>query len=107
MTARRLVVPMSDSGHSRRNGNVCNEVRPTPKQTSLDQLQALHARVPVAADDDVIVYGNAQWFRDLDNHPRHLDVRARRCRVSSGMVVQENTVRPMALMALCFWNRAG
>ena len=31
----------------------------------------------VLADDEVVVHGNAQWPRDLDDRPRHVDVGAR------------------------------
>ena len=39
-------------------------------------LQRLEARVPVFADDEVIVHGDAESARDLDDRLRHLDVGA-------------------------------
>ena len=44
---------------------------------SLDQLHCLQARVAVLADDEVVVHGNAELPRDLDDCPRHVDVGAR------------------------------
>src|SRR5215472_4587354 len=41
------------------------------------QLQRLEARVAVLADDEVVVHGDAQRARDLDDRPRHVDVGAR------------------------------
>jgi hypothetical protein len=35
--------------------------------TALDQLQSTKARVPILADDDVIVHGDAERARRLDN----------------------------------------
>ena len=48
---------------------------------SLNQLQPPQARVPLLADDEVIVHGDAERLRHLDDLLGHLDVRARRCRV--------------------------
>ena len=45
----------------------------------------------VFADDEVVVHGNAQRPRDLDDRPRHLDVGARGGGIAGGMVV-------------CVWN---
>jgi hypothetical protein len=42
---------------------------------TLDQPQALHAGMPVLADDEVIVHGNPKWCGDVDDGARHLDVR--------------------------------
>ena len=42
----------------------------------LDQFQSLQAGVAFLADDDVIVHGNPQGARDLDDRLRHLDVGA-------------------------------
>ena len=40
------------------------------------QLQRLETRVAVLADDEVVVHGDAQRARDLDDRPRHVDVGA-------------------------------
>ena len=44
----------------------------------------------IAADDEVVVHGDAQWLRDLHDHPRHFNIGARGCRVSSGMIVHHD-----------------
>jgi hypothetical protein len=62
------------------------------KADVLDQLQPLQAGVPVLADDDVVVDGDAERLRHLDDRLRHLDVGARRRRIAGGMVVQDTTV---------------
>jgi hypothetical protein len=43
----------------------------------------------VLADDDVIVHGDAQRPRDVDDGFRHLDVGLRRRRIAGGVVVQD------------------
>jgi hypothetical protein len=43
----------------------------------------------VLADDDVVVHGDAEGLRDLDDRLRHLDVRTRGRRVAGRMVVHE------------------
>jgi hypothetical protein len=48
------------------------------------QLQRLETRMPVAADDEVVVHRNAQWPRDLDDRPRHVDVGARGGGIAEG-----------------------
>ena len=42
---------------------------------SSDQLHPLQARMPVFADDDVVVHGDAERRRDVDDRLGHLDVR--------------------------------
>ena len=56
----------------------------------LDQPQSLEARVPFLADDDVVVHGNAERARHLDDRLRHLDVGARRRRIAGRMVVHQD-----------------
>ena len=46
--------------------------------------------MPVLADDDVVVHGNAERTRHVDDRLRHLDVGARRRRIARGMVVEQN-----------------
>jgi hypothetical protein len=46
--------------------------------------------VSVLADDDVVVDFDAEAARNLDYPFRHFNIGARRCRVASGMVVQES-----------------
>jgi hypothetical protein len=54
----------------------------------LDRPQALEARVPVLAHDNVVMHGNAQRIGDGDDLLRHLDVGAGRRRIARGVVVQ-------------------
>ena len=44
---------------------------------SLNQLQPPQARVPLLADDEVIVHGDAERLCHLDDDARHFDVGAR------------------------------
>src|SRR5262249_18035916 len=44
----------------------------------------------VFPDDEMVVHGNAQWPRDLDDRPRHVDVGARGSGIAGGMVVHQN-----------------
>jgi hypothetical protein len=66
------------------------------------QLQRLETRMPVAADDEVVVHRNAQRARDLDDRPRHVDVGARGGRIAGGMVVHQTTASANGLRALDF-----
>jgi hypothetical protein len=54
------------------------------KAKRLNQLHPLQARMPVFADDDVVVHGNAEGRCDIDDRFRHLDIGLRRGRVASG-----------------------
>jgi hypothetical protein len=58
-------------------------------QTS-HQLHSLQARTPVLADDDVVVHGDAERGGDVDDRLRHPDVRLRRRRVATGMIVHQD-----------------
>ena len=44
----------------------------------------------VLADDEMIVHGNPERPRDVDDRARHVDIGARRRRVAGGMVVHQN-----------------
>src|SRR5262245_63818572 len=59
------------------------------KADVLDQLEPLQARVSILADDDVVVHGDAERFRHLDDRLGHLDVGARRRRVAGRMVMDQ------------------
>ena len=61
------------------------------RDLELHQLHCLETRVTVLADDEVVVHRNAQWPRDLDDRPGHVDVGARGSGIAGGMVV-------------CLWN---
>ena len=55
---------------------------PSVPSAELDQLQPLQARVPVLANNDVIVHRNPEWPGDVDDRLGHVDVGARRCRIA-------------------------
>ena len=56
----------------------------------LDQLHPLQTRMPVLADDDVVVHGNAERGGDLDDRLGHMDVGLRGRRIAGGMVVHQD-----------------
>ncbi len=59
----------------------------------------------VLADDEVVVHGDAERARNVDDSLRHLDVGARGRRIAGGMVVQEQTMQTSPLIALEFlWS---
>src|SRR5258708_29265053 len=58
-----------------------------PPKRRLNQPHPLQARMPVLADHDVVVHGNAERSGDIDDRLGHLDVRLRRRRVAGGMIV--------------------
>ncbi len=60
-------------------------------KTSLYQLQPLHAGMPVLADDEVIVHGNTERARDVDDRLCHLDIRLRGRRIAGGVIVHQHT----------------
>ena len=74
------------SGEWRRHDNRGAAPGPSP---SSNQFQPLQAGVPVLADDDVVVHGNAERAGNGDDRLRHLDVGARGRRVAGGMIVDE------------------
>jgi len=45
--------------------------------------------MPVLADDDVVVHGDAERTRDVDDRAGHLDVGLRRRRIAGGVIVQD------------------
>ena len=55
----------------------------------LDQPQRSEADMPVLADDNMIVNGDAQRLRRVDDRLGHLDIGARGRRISRRMVVDE------------------
>jgi hypothetical protein len=57
----------------------------------LDWLHPLQARMPVVADDDVVMDGNAERGRDVDDRLGHLDVGLRGRRIAGGVVVLQRT----------------
>ena len=69
-------------------------MHPEEQPASSHQLQCLEAGVPVLAHDEVVVHGDAERARDLDDRLRHLDVGARRGGIAGRMVC---TGRPVCL----------
>ena len=57
----------------------------------LYQPQPLEARVPVLADDDVVVHRDAERLRHIDDRLGHVDVGARGRRIAGGMIVHQPT----------------
>jgi hypothetical protein len=55
----------------------------------LDELQSLQAGMPVLADDDVVMHGDAERGRDVDDRAGHLDVGLRWRRIATRMVVHQ------------------
>jgi hypothetical protein len=55
------------------------------------QLESLQASMPVLTDDDVVVHGDAERARHLDDRLRHLHVHARRGRIAAGVIVHHPT----------------
>ena len=47
--------------------------------------------MPVLADDDVIVHGNAKGRGDIDDRARHVDIGLRRRGIAGGMIVHQHT----------------
>lgn len=62
----------------------------TPSTRLSNQPHPLEARVPLLADDDVIVHGNAERVCDRNDLLRHLGVRLRWRRIARGMIVDES-----------------
>jgi hypothetical protein len=54
--------------------------------------------MPALADDDVVVHGDAQRPRDIDDGFGHLHTCLRRRRVAGGMVVHEHIASAMQLI---------
>ena len=61
--------------------------------------------MPILADDDVIVHGDAERPRDVDDRFRHLDVGLRRRRIAGGVVVHHTGALLNTLIQLDFLSR--
>jgi hypothetical protein len=70
-----------------------------------NQLQRLQARVAVLADNEMVVHCDTERARDLHDRLRHLDVGARRRRITRGMVVQEQVTRTSVQILFDFCAR--
>ena len=66
----------------------------------LEQPQAPEARVPLAADHEMVVDRDAERFGGLSDLAGHLDVVARRLGVATGMVVQQRSMRHTILISM-------
>jgi hypothetical protein len=53
--------------------------------------------MPVLADDDVVVHGDAERGGDVDDRLGHLDVGLRRRRIAGGVIVHESIAWRIAL----------
>ena len=58
-----------------------------------NQPQPLEARVPVLADDQMVVHGNPERLCHLDDRLGHLVMCLRRCRIAGGVIVQNRPIR--------------
>ena len=56
--------------------------------------------MPLLADDDVIVNGNAERLGNVGNRLGHLNVRGRRCRIAGGVIVHHPNGRCNQLILL-------
>ena len=86
---------------------VCNRGR---LAQASNQPHPLQARMPVLADDDVVVHRDAERGSDLDDCLGHMDVGLRGRRIATRMVVQQATGPTIALMPFDFhvhWRRQG
>jgi hypothetical protein len=61
----------------------------------------------VLSDDEVVVHGDAERARDLDDRLRHLDVGARGRRIAGGVVVQNQTRPGSTLISFNFCSSPG
>jgi hypothetical protein len=56
----------------------------------LHQLQTPQARVPILADDDVIMHHDSEWGGDVHDLPCHLDISRGRRRIAGRVIVHED-----------------
>jgi hypothetical protein len=63
--------------------------KPTFEDNRSYQPHPFHAGMPVLADDDVIVHGNAERRGDVDDRLGHPDVCLRRRRIAGGVIVHQ------------------
>src|SRR5580692_9893966 len=55
-----------------------------------DQLHPLQARMAVSAYDDVVVHGDAERLRDIDDRFRHLDIGLRWRGIAGRVIVHQD-----------------
>ncbi len=58
--------------------------------------------MPVLADDDVVVHGNAERGGDLDDRLGHVDIGLRGRRIAGGVIVHQATIDATAMISLVF-----
>src|SRR5438094_804269 len=68
---------------------------PQPLRFKLDQLHPLQTRMPVVADDDVVVHGNAERGGDLDDRLGHMDISLRGAAGINAYPSPSSTILPM------------
>jgi len=56
--------------------------------------------MPASADDDVIVHGDAERPRDIDDRAGHLDIRLRGRRIAEGRLCRTRWKSPIVLRNL-------
>jgi hypothetical protein len=71
------------------------------------QLQRLETRMPVLADDEMVVHGNPERTRDLDDRLGHLDVGARRRGIAGRMIVEDQSLPTSTLILFDFLRHNG
>src|SRR6266478_7322094 len=74
-----------------RTAQSCNELpQPQCLPRGLDQLQPLQTRMPVLADNDVVVHGDAERSGDVDDRLGHLDIGLRGRRIATWMIMHQD-----------------
>ena len=71
-------------------GEAASGQRPDPRHHTSNQLQPLEAGVALAADDDVVVDGDAERLGGIDDLLRHVDVGAGGRGIARGVVVHQD-----------------
>ncbi len=75
-------------------------LRPVFALGELHQLQPAQARMPVLADDNVVMHRDPERSGDVHDLPRHLDIDRGRCRIAGGMIVHRTTLRTIQMRSL-------
>ena len=77
----------------RRRGTRRPKCLPRVVECRSGQLHSLQTRMPVLADDDVIVHGDAERGGDVDDCSCHMNIRLGGRRIVGGVVVEQHEVR--------------
>ena len=81
--------PSRVCGYASRLHHHCGHATGDARRVS-HQLLAAEADVRVAADDDVIVNGDAEWLGRRDDQLGHVDIGARRRRITRWVIVDQD-----------------